>query len=345
MRATVYLLLAGLSAPLTATAGALSVTFEPNEGIGENVTFVHHFSDSDAYTASTADGLSVYMILGSPSWTLNLSAGYGVPMKAACYERATKHPDFGYRRRPSLNFGYAGENCGEPRSRFRIIELSTDESTHKITRLALDFVQHCSLGTAVFGKLRFGSDVPLDTPLMETVFETSGSMQFTSGAGDFVGQGEKHVFPIDRFLLRAIANHHGGVSLYYAGRYMTIPSWHLHFAASDMVPLSAGDYPDAERYPFQSPGHPGLAFAYDGSACNEVVGRFSVGDIRHDRIDGMPVALDASFEQRCDHADAPPLVGNIDFTTTFRNGPLVDDTIQIDGFDEFAEWPLIWECH
>jgi len=75
--------------------------------------------------------------------------------------------------------------------------------------------------------------------------------------------------------------------------------WTLDFDSSQlMVPLDVGVYEGAERYPFESPGHPGIDVSGDGRGCNTISGRFEVHDIASD-ASGL-VSATVSFEQHCE---------------------------------------------
>ncbi|MGW0230859.1 fibronectin type III domain-containing protein [Actinopolymorpha singaporensis] len=53
-------------------------------------------------------------------------------------------------------------------------------------------------------------------------------------------------------------------------------SYDFEFQAPDKAAMAAGWYPDAQRYPFQEAGRPGMSVA---GGCNEVTGSFEVRDI------------------------------------------------------------------
>jgi hypothetical protein len=75
--------------------------------------------------------------------------------------------------------------------------------------------------------------------------------------------------------------------------------WYVDMAAADGQPLQIGSYTDAERYPFQSPGHPGLSIVGDGRGCNTNTGQFDVNDIQYAPT-GELLVFDATFEQHCE---------------------------------------------
>jgi hypothetical protein len=130
-----------------------------------------------------------------------------------------------------------------------------------------------------------------------------------SDPGDYIGGGQTYYFtPADgSFFATGFL---GGVTI----RFNT-PSysewWYLDFAARDGEPLVVGSYPDAERYPFQGPGHPGLSIVGDGRGCNTLTGSFEVTEIEYGQ-DFEVLAFRATFEQHCEGAE-PALRGEVMF--------------------------------
>ena len=75
-------------------------------------------------------------------------------------------------------------------------------------------------------------------------------------------------------------------------------------ALSDQPALDPGVYDAAERYLFQSPGHPGMSISSDRLSCSPSSGRFQIQEYVFDG--GFPVSLTATFEERCD--GQPPVL-------------------------------------
>jgi hypothetical protein len=81
--------------------------------------------------------------------------------------------------------------------------------------------------------------------------------------------------------------------------------WDFTFESS-MLPgspaLTIQDYPNTERWPFESPGHPGLDITGDGRGCNMSAGDFKITDFT---LQGSTlVSFTASFTQYCDGGPA-----------------------------------------
>ena len=65
--------------------------------------------------------------------------------------------------------------------------------------------------------------------------------------------------------------------------------------------LIPGNYPSAERWPFQSPKRPGLEIFGEGRGCNSLTGTFTVFEAELDST-GQVIAFAADAEQHCDGA-------------------------------------------
>jgi hypothetical protein len=109
-----------------------------------------------------------------------------------------------------------------------------------------------------------------------------------------------------------------GVSLSFSQASPGSSFWNLHFASDDGLELEPGLYLDAQRWPFQDPGHPGLSVSGEGRGCNTLTGEFTVTSAVYDYY-GVPAVYAASFEQHCEGA-VPALHGTIDYSLDV--GPL-----------------------
>jgi hypothetical protein len=79
--------------------------------------------------------------------------------------------------------------------------------------------------------------------------------------------------------------------------------WDLYFTSSETgTPLREMVYEGAERWPFESPGHPGFDVSGDGRGCNMVTGRFQ---IHHLVMAGGSISeFAATFEHHCEGGSA-----------------------------------------
>src|SRR5262249_42878490 len=117
------------------------------------------------------------------------------------YENATRFP-FNSPTKPGLSVDGDGAGCNELTGRFEILELVTD-SSDDVQRFAADFEQHCEGGEpALFGVVRYNSDVAADapppTPVPPTPTPSSYDTFFAlnSEPGDFIGLGVQQLLTI-----------------------------------------------------------------------------------------------------------------------------------------------------
>jgi hypothetical protein len=76
--------------------------------------------------------------------------------------------------------------------------------------------------------------------------------------------------------------------------------WDLYFDSSQLVTpaLATRIYLGAERWPFQSAGHPGLDISGDGRGCNTVTGSFQIEGL--EMSGGALTSFTATFEHHCE---------------------------------------------
>jgi len=85
-------------------------------------------------------------------------------------------------------------------------------------------------------------------------------------------------------------------------------AWGLDFAANN-VTLTPGTYLNAQRFPFQAPGTPGLSVDGAGRGCNTVTGQFVVNKATYGST-GAVEQFSADFQQHCE-GGIPALFGSI----------------------------------
>ena len=60
--------------------------------------------------------------------------------------------------------------------------------------------------------------------------------------------------------------------------------WFVEFSSKGLAaPLAVGHYPNAQRHPFEQPGHPGLTVSAASQGCNKVCGWFAIDSISIDQ--------------------------------------------------------------
>jgi hypothetical protein len=87
----------------------------------------------------------------------------------------------------------------------------------------------------------------------------------------------------------------------------TFNSWSLYFAGANGSALVPGLYVNAQRWPFQAAGHPGLSVYGSGRGCNILSGQFNVLELNSA---ANPQQFFARFLQSCE-ASMPTLRGTV----------------------------------
>ncbi|MBN9520410.1 tandem-95 repeat protein [bacterium] len=150
-------------------------------------------------------------------------------------------------------------------------------------------------------------------------------LRMVSEPGDFVGQGLTYDFVPGTAAFSIGTNFDNGVSLDVdppaLGEF-----WTLEFAAPNDALLTPGTYLDAQRFPFQAAGRPGLDVSGNGRGANTLTGRFTVYDVVRGPGNTV-VSFAAAFEQH-NEGEPPALVGWVVFNSTFGagGGVLANDT-------------------
>ncbi len=124
------------------------------------------------------------------------------------------------------------------------------------------------------------------------------SLSFVSDQGDYIGAGQSRSFTLDSASFTSRSGQNGGnfgVTVFpFAGGF-----WFLDIAAPQGAQLVPGAYKGAVRYPFQTPGEPGLSLVGDGRGCNTLTGRFEVLEATFGP-NGFIERFHATFEQHCE---------------------------------------------
>ena len=98
----------------------------------------------------------------------------------------------------------------------------------------------------------------------------------------------------------------------------------LWFSTKNLgLPMQTGVFPNAERAPLESLGHPGLSISFQNRGCNQLSGNFTVTDVSF-ASDPLSMGLvlntfAASFQQNCE-TFMPPLFGTFEYNAFLDNG-------------------------
>jgi hypothetical protein len=130
-----------------------------------------------------------------------------------------------------------------------------------------------------------------------------GSFSFSGDPGDWISGGQSYSYATgNNDTLNVFAG--TDENLVHLGvRGANGDWWDLYLAAPQGQQLAPGTYTGATRYPFQSPGVPGLDLSGNGRGCNTETGFFTIEDVTFGPF-GYVQTLDATFEQHCEGGDA-----------------------------------------
>lgn len=91
-----------------------------------------------------------------------------------------------------------------------------------------------------------------------------------------------------------------------------MPLASLTFSTVELgTPLVPGVYTDAQRWPFEEAGHPGLSVGFRASGCNELAGSFTIEQFTYSVEPQTALSFRASFVQTCGRGDGLPLHGTV----------------------------------
>jgi K319-like protein len=128
-------------------------------------------------------------------------------------------------------------------------------------------------------------------------------IDFISDPGDYIGGGQTFsLTPADgAFTVTNVSG--SGFGIDFLGNVWGSPKtfWTVGFAPIRGLALTTGNYPSAQRWPIQSPTHPGLSIYGDGRGCNQSIGKFTVYEAMFDS-NGQLFAFAADAEQHCEGA-------------------------------------------
>ncbi len=154
----------------------------------------------------------------------------------------------------------------------------------------------------------------------------SAHLTMVSEPGDYIGQGLTYDLDQADGTFIASRNFDNGVRIFYNANDPSDPSdrWTLEFAAPGEMPLTAGVYLNATRYPFQSLNVPGLDIYGQGRGSNTLTGEFTVHEVVYGPA-GEVLVFDASFELHNEGRD-PALTGHVRFVAAGTGGVLANDS-------------------
>lgn len=302
-----------------ATGSYVYLQSDTGDYIGQGRNYLYTLSDS-ALSFTLDNGHLRVHVDGDEWWYGNFQAMSGVePLRAGYYPMLQRYP-FHNPARGGLDWSGDGRGCNQLTGWFAIDNISV--SAGLVTSVDLRFEQHCEgWSQALRGKIHWRQDdpttpsgpqfpPPLDLwrPAAGSTPATGSFVYLESSAGDWVGGGVTRLFTPETANLRVIGS----------GRHVEFQIssgsswWYGNFEGMDLLSqLQPGYYPNATRYPFNSPARPGLSWFGDGRGCNENAGWFVVDNIAYEGT--QLTAFEARFEQNCDSSTGP-LRGHVRWT-------------------------------
>lgn len=146
------------------------------------------------------------------------------------------------------------------------------------------------------------------------------AVAMSSQPGDYIGQGGLYLYTTADGVFTPTENYDNGVNV----TLQTSDLWDFDFAAPNSALLTAGVYENAQRFPFQPMGVPGLSVDGQGRGCNTLTGNFAVNRIV---FSGSSVqSFSADLEQHCEGA-VPALFAWLSINSSLRQLSVTDAVI------------------
>jgi hypothetical protein len=158
----------------------------------------------------------------------------------------------------------------------------------------------------------------------QATFTGPWSITMVSESGDYIGGGTERFFDDANAELHVVEGSWAVDMQVSGGTYGE--SFSLTFQAANGRVLGNGWYPDAQRWPFQASGRPGMAISGEGRGCNEIAGNFEVRDIAWSPT-GTLQRLWLIYEQHCE-GGTRALFGEIRIGTTSSPADVEPDTVR-----------------
>lgn len=147
------------------------------------------------------------------------------------------------------------------------------------------------------------------------------SLVMVSESGDYIGQGQTYDLNESNGTFTPYVNNDGSVRIAYNG---DAGYFSVTVGPKDAQSLIIGPYPNATRYPFNSPTTPGFNASGFGRGCNTSESSFDVLDVEFDTNNEL-LTLVVDFEQHCGDLNDPALTGTLMFNSMGAPYPPIPD--------------------
>jgi hypothetical protein len=145
-------------------------------------------------------------------------------------------------------------------------------------------------------------------------------LAMSSQPGDFIGAGGQYLITLSDAVFTP-SNSANVVTF----RINNGDGWDTDFAGPTTARLGVGDYENAQRWPFQPAGTPGLSVDGEFRGCNTLTGNFQVTKAGYNSSNILQ-SFSANFEQHCEGA-APALFGWLRYHTLLQQFSVSDAVI------------------
>jgi uncharacterized repeat protein (TIGR01451 family) len=155
---------------LSSTAWAQSFTYhlvsEPGDWVGEGVTRTFTPANASLYfmRRNAENGVEFGVVDRATDWLwpVTFTAAHDAVLVPDNYEGAQRHP-FNSPAKPGLSATGEWRGCNEVDGRYVVREVVFG-AANEVVRFAADFEQHCDGGPALWGYVRYNSELPVIVP-------------------------------------------------------------------------------------------------------------------------------------------------------------------------------------
>jgi hypothetical protein len=305
-------------------ATSIDLSSDAGDYIGQGRSYSYTQADSEINVAANGALLTI-SINGDEGW----GGEFELPntftqLEVGVYSNLTRYP-FHDPAVGGLSWSGEGRGCNTLTGSITINEVVYDGAS--LTLIDLSFEQYCEGGAAALrGDIIWnandatsppGPTAPpagLWEPAAGTTPGTGNYIYLESQAGDYIGQGQNHLYSQADSLI-TVSDAGGRLAVSINGN----ENWFGDFQVMSSINfLEVGYYGDLGRYPFQNPAKGGLSWSGEGRGCNTLTGWFVVDSVTYDG--NTLTAIDLRFEQHCE-GGGPALNGEIHWDINDSTSP------------------------
>ena len=281
-------------------ATAIELVSDPGDYIGQGETYRYSQANARITVGRVNSGISI-TVEGDEDWTGSFRP-----------RDVTTRPEIGRFEDAVISWEGDHRACGSTNGWFEIESLAYEGD--RLVELELNFVQYCreiGTGPALHGDISWSAydttepPGPVDPPPGDlwqpdpAAVPASGDYVYlSSGPGDYIGQGEEHLFspPGETFEVYARGGH-----LAYVVEPVRLRS---SFQVMNVIDrIQTGYYPGLQREGFSNPYTGGFSLTLGSRGCNESRSWVVVDEVSFEGEDVSHIEM--RFEQYCDAGTDP----------------------------------------